>query len=95
LTDSGNWQIATNLSDFVMGDLLALSFNSGKPISAISRLASRYQLFAVGAPLKWISHIFWLEPLKPVFWQFKEQVPFNFKNKISAVQWEWKTSRLI
>jgi hypothetical protein len=22
------------------------------------------------------------------FWQFKEQVPFNFKNNISAVQWE-------
>jgi hypothetical protein len=30
-----------------------------------------------------------------VFLQFKEQVPFNFKNKISVVQWEWKTSRLI
>jgi hypothetical protein len=29
------------------------------------------------------------------FLLFKEQVPFNFKNKISAVQWEWKTSRLI
>jgi hypothetical protein len=22
------------------------------------------------------------------FWQFNEQVPFNFKYKISAVQWE-------
>jgi hypothetical protein len=30
-----------------------------------------------------------------VFLRFKEQVPINFKNKISAVQWEWKTSRLI
>jgi hypothetical protein len=29
------------------------------------------------------------------FLQFKEQVPLNFKNKISAVQWEWKTARLI
>jgi hypothetical protein len=29
------------------------------------------------------------------FLQFKEHVPFNFKNKISVVQWEWKTSRLI
>jgi hypothetical protein len=29
------------------------------------------------------------------FLRFKEQVPHNFKNKISAVQWEWKTSRLI
>jgi hypothetical protein len=27
-----------------------------------------------------------------VFLRFKEQVPFNFKNKISAVQWEGKTS---
>jgi hypothetical protein len=30
-----------------------------------------------------------------VFLQFKEQVHHNFKNKISAVQWEWKTSQLI
>jgi hypothetical protein len=30
-----------------------------------------------------------------VFLLFKEQVPHNFKNKILAVQWEWKTSRLI
>jgi hypothetical protein len=29
------------------------------------------------------------------FLLFKEQVPHNLKNKISAVQWEWKTSRLI
>ncbi len=29
------------------------------------------------------------------FLQFKEQVPFNFKNKKPAVQWERKTSRLI
>jgi hypothetical protein len=27
------------------------------------------------------------------FLQFKEQVPLNFKYKISAVQWEWKTSQ--
>jgi hypothetical protein len=26
------------------------------------------------------------------FWQYKEQIPFNFKNKISAVQWESKSS---
>jgi hypothetical protein len=25
---------------------------------------------------------------------FKEQVRFNFKNKTSAVQWEWNTSQL-
>jgi hypothetical protein len=29
------------------------------------------------------------------FLRFKEQVPFNFLNKMSPVQWEWKTSRLI
>jgi hypothetical protein len=29
------------------------------------------------------------------FLHFKEPVPLNFKNKISAVQWEGKTSRLI
>jgi hypothetical protein len=29
------------------------------------------------------------------FFRFKEQFPHNFKNKIVAVQWEWKTSRLI
>jgi hypothetical protein len=29
------------------------------------------------------------------FLRFKEQLPHNFKNKISAVQWELKTSRLI
>jgi hypothetical protein len=27
--------------------------------------------------------------------RFKEQVHLNFKNKISAVQWKLKTSRLI
>jgi hypothetical protein len=26
------------------------------------------------------------------FLRFKEQVLHNFKNKTSAVQWEWKTS---
>jgi hypothetical protein len=29
------------------------------------------------------------------FLRFKEQVPYNFNNKISAAQWEWKTSQLI
>ncbi len=29
------------------------------------------------------------------FLLFKEQVALNLKNKISAVQWEWTTSRLI
>jgi hypothetical protein len=35
------------------------------------------------------------EAAETSFLQFKEQVPFNFKNKISAVQWELKTSLLI
>jgi hypothetical protein len=47
-----------------------------------------------GTPLNWISQIFWLKPLKP-FFAIKEQVPFDFKNKISVVYWKWKTSRLI
>jgi hypothetical protein len=56
--------------------------NSGKPISAISWLASCYQLFhlvAVGAPLKWISHIFWLKLLKPVICALKSKFPLNEK----------------
>ncbi len=47
--------------------------------------AFRYQFFAAGAPLNWISHIFRLKSLKPVFLRFKEQVPFNLrKEKISG-----------
>jgi hypothetical protein len=67
---------------------LVSSWKCGKIISYGFEWASRYQFFAAGVPLNWISHIFWLKPLKPVFWGFKEQVPFNFKNKISAVQCE-------
>jgi hypothetical protein len=67
----------------------------GKIISYKSERAFRYQFFAAGAPLNWISHIFWLKPLELVFLRFKEQVPLNFKNKISAVQWKWKTSLVI
>jgi hypothetical protein len=29
--------------------------------------AFRYQFFAAGAPLNWISHIFWVKLLKPFF----------------------------
>jgi hypothetical protein len=36
-------------------------------ISYKSEWAFRYQFFAAGAPLNWISHIFWLKPLKPFF----------------------------
>jgi hypothetical protein len=57
----------------------------GKIITNGFYWAFRYQFFAVGTLFNWISHIFWLKPLKPVFLRFKEQVPFNFKNRISAV----------
>jgi hypothetical protein len=65
LADSGNWHTATNLFDLRREAYSRYWFNSGKPISAISLLASRHQLFAAFAPLKWVSHIFWLKPLKP------------------------------
>jgi hypothetical protein len=47
----------------------------------------------VGTTLKWISHIIWAKPLKP-FLQLKEQVPFKFRNKISAIQCERQTFQL-
>jgi hypothetical protein len=64
------------------GTPFQLSVNSGKPIAATRtgfqkkcgkimtyefEWAFFYQLFAAGAPLNWISHIFWLKPLKPFF----------------------------
>jgi hypothetical protein len=64
LTDSGNWRTANNSFDLQREAYSRYRQNSGKPISAISWLAYRYQLFAAGAPLNWI---FWLKPLKPVF----------------------------
>jgi hypothetical protein len=68
--------------------------NSSKPISAISWLAYRYQLFAADAPLLDKPHILALAP-ETSFLVFKEQVPLNFKKEISAVQCERKTFRLI
>jgi hypothetical protein len=41
--------------------------------------AFRYQLFAAGAPLNWISHIFWLKPLKSVFCDLKSKFPLILK----------------
>jgi hypothetical protein len=79
---------------------MSLSVNSVKPLQITKPVYSGkcgkiitygfewafcYQFFAAGTPLNWIRHIFWLKPLKLVFLRFKEQVPFNFKNKISAV----------
>jgi hypothetical protein len=72
LTDSGNWHTANNSFDLQQEAYFRYQHNSGKPISAISWLAYRYQLFAAGAPLNWISHIFWLKPLKLVSLRLKE-----------------------
>jgi hypothetical protein len=60
LTDSGNWHPTINLFDLQQEAYSRCRHNSGKPISAISWLAYRYQLFAADAPLNWTSHIFWL-----------------------------------
>jgi hypothetical protein len=43
--------------------------------------AFRYQFFAAGAPLNWISHIFWLKPLKPFFFYLKSKFPLILKIK--------------
>jgi hypothetical protein len=66
---------------FVAGDLFCYWFNNGKPISAIRWLASRYQLFAAGAPLKWTNHMFSLKLLKPVFGNLKSKFPLILKIK--------------
>jgi hypothetical protein len=41
--------------------------------------AFRYQLFAVGAPLNWISHIFWLKLLKPVCCNLKREFQIKYQ----------------
>ncbi len=51
MTDSGNWRTANNLFDLQREAYSHYQHNSGKPISVISWLAHRYQLFAAGAPL--------------------------------------------
>jgi hypothetical protein len=81
LTDSGNWRTVNNSFDSQQEAYSRYRHNSGKPITAISWLAYRYQLFAAGALLNLISHLFWLKPLKPVFLRFKEKVLFKLKNK--------------
>jgi hypothetical protein len=42
---------------------------------------SLLSFFAAGTPLKWISHTFWLKPLKPAFCTSKSKFPFNVKKK--------------
>jgi hypothetical protein len=53
----------------------------GKIITFGFEWALRYQFFAAAAPLNWISHIFWLKPLKPVFWDLKRKFPLILKIK--------------
>jgi hypothetical protein len=52
-------------------------------------------VFVAEAPLNWKSHIDGLYAAETCFLQFKEPVPFKFKNKISAVQCKKKTFLLI
>jgi hypothetical protein len=52
LADSGNWHTATILFKLQRETYSHNQFNSGKPAYYISCLASHYQLFAAGAPLK-------------------------------------------
>ncbi len=42
-----------------------------------------FPLSVIGSkrPINWISHIFWLKPLKPGFLRFEEQVPFKIKKE--------------
>jgi hypothetical protein len=78
LVDSGIWHTATNSFELQWETYSRYWwFNSGKPISSIRWLASRYQSFAAGAQLKWISHMFWFKPLKPVFCDLKSKFPLN------------------
>jgi hypothetical protein len=67
----------------------------GKIITYGFKWAFRYQLIAVGAPLNWISHIFWLKPLKPVFCDLKSKSPLILKIKYQQFQCERKTFQLI
>ncbi len=48
--------------------------------------ARRYQLYVAGAPWYRISHIILYEDAGTGFLWFKEQGPFKFKNKVSAVE---------
>jgi hypothetical protein len=76
----GNWCPATNLFDLQQEAYSHCGHNSNKPISAISWLAYRYQLFAADAQLNWTSHIFLALAAETGFLKFKEQVPLKFKN---------------
>jgi hypothetical protein len=63
LTDSGNWRTANNLFD-----LQREAYSAIDTIAAsLFLLSAGWLTIAAGAPLNWISHLFWLKPLKSVF----------------------------
>jgi hypothetical protein len=75
-----------------VGSLLALKITEpvssgkcGKIITYGFEWAFRHQFFTAGAPLNWLSHIFWLKSVNPVFGELKSKFSLNLKNKISAV----------
>jgi hypothetical protein len=53
----------------------------GEIISHDCGRASCYQFFAAGALWKWISKLFWLEPLKLFFVILKNKFPLILKTK--------------
>jgi hypothetical protein len=69
-----------------IGTLLLIHLTcGGRLIPAIGSIAaSLFQLFAAGAPLKWISHIFWLKPMKLVFGNLKSKFPLILK-----IEYQW------
>ncbi len=72
--------IAVSLLPLQITDLVSSS-KCGKIISYKSEWAFCYQFFAAGAPLNWISHIFWLKLLKPFFCDLKSKFPIILKIK--------------
>ncbi len=81
LADGGNRHPVTNSFELHWETYSRYWINSSKPFPTISWLASRYQLFAVGAPMKWVSHMFWLKPLRPVFCNLKSKFSLTLKIK--------------
>jgi predicted nucleic acid-binding Zn ribbon protein len=55
-----------------------------KIVSYEREWAFRYQFFAAEAPSIFISHIFWLKPLKLFFCNLKSKLPLKLK-----VKYQW------
>jgi hypothetical protein len=81
MTDSRNWHTATNSLEWQREAYSRYRHYSAKPISAISWLAYRYQLFAADELDK--PHILALAA-ETSFLLFKEQVSLKFKKEISS-----------